>query len=56
MEKIPLKDISVVSPKSPLIQAFRSAARAAPDGHEFRLRQNAINGMFVEAAYVYRVS
>jgi hypothetical protein len=54
--RLALKDISVVSPKSPLIQAFRRAARAAPDGHEFRLRQSAINGMFVEDAYVYRVS
>jgi len=54
--RLALKDISVVSPKSPLIQAIRSVARAAPDGHEFRLRQNTINGMFVENAYVYRVS
>jgi hypothetical protein len=54
--RLALKDIAVVSPKSPLIQALRDSVPVAADGREFRLRQSAISGVFVDDAYIYRVS
>jgi hypothetical protein len=51
-----LKEISVVSPKRPLIQTLKGVVHVGPNEHGRRLRQSTIDGQFVEDAYIYRTT
>ena len=53
---ISLEDISAVGLEQRLIQALRTAAREYPGMVSKRwFKQTVINGVFIEAAYIYRV-
>jgi hypothetical protein len=53
---VPLASVSVVSSKDPLVDAFRSAYRADRDIEGRRVFRSAINGHFVDDAYVYKIA
>jgi hypothetical protein len=48
-------NISVVSPRDPLVKAFRGALRIAPDSAGVRFTRNVVGGTYVEDAYLYRL-
>lgn len=52
---IDLRRISLVSPRDPLIQLLRRALKTGPQISGIRFRQNAINNVFIEDAYIYRL-
>ena len=51
-----LQNISVVSPKDPLVKAFQDALKLAPDPEGVRFTRNTMDGKYVEDSYVYRLS
>jgi hypothetical protein len=50
-----LQNISVVSPKEPLVKAFKKAMKMARDPLGTRFTHSTIEGNYVEDAYVYRL-
>jgi hypothetical protein len=52
---VQLENVSVVSPEDPLVQVFRSVYRTGRDLEGRRVFRTAINGHFVDDAYVYRI-
>jgi hypothetical protein len=52
---LPLQRISVVSPKDPLIQALRKVVHTGEGISAIRLSRNAVNGVYIEDAVLYRV-
>lgn len=50
-----LQNISAVSPKDPLAKALSKAVRSEPDAVSMRFTGSALNGTYVEDAYVYRL-
>jgi hypothetical protein len=53
---IGLKDISVVENNNPLIALLRNAIRTGATISGIRFSRNAINGQFIEDAYIYRMT
>jgi len=50
-----LENISVSSPRKPLVKAIKRASRI-PNGSEgIRLTRNTISGMYIDDAYVYKL-
>ena len=54
-QRIPLASISVVGLNDERIKALRMLIRTGPGIHRIRLSKNAVNNLFIEDAYVYRV-
>jgi len=52
---LPLESIAFVSPDDALVQAFRSVYRTNRDLERHRAFRGAINGRYIDDAYVYRV-
>ena len=52
---VQLENVSVVSPEDPVVQVFRSAYRTGRDIEGRRVFRSAINGHFVDDAYLYRI-
>lgn len=50
-----LRNISLISPKDPRVKAFKKAMKVAPDPFGVRFTRSALNGTYVEDAYVYRL-
>lgn len=48
-------NISVVSPRDPLVKAFRGALRIASDSEDVRFSGAMVGGTYVEDAYLYRL-
>ena len=53
---ITLSDIGVTNPENPLIMLLRTTLSTGPTLKGIRFTRNAINGHFVEDAYIYRIS
>ena len=51
-----LERISVLSPKDKLIQLLRKAIRTDKGISEIRFSKNTINGVFIEDAFIYRLT
>ena len=51
-----LQDVAAISPTNPTIAALRRLAGGSPDVAGIRLRGNAGNGIYIEDAYVYRLT
>ena len=51
-----LQNISVLSPKDKLVRLFRKAVQIAPDPVGVRFTRSALDGTYIEDAYVYRLS
>lgn len=52
---VPLESVKVVPSDDPIVSVFRSAYRTAASVEGRRLFRSAINGHFVDDAYVYRL-
>ncbi len=50
-----LQNISVLSPKDERVKAFNKAMRIAPDPDGVRFTRSALNGTYIDDAYVYRL-
>ncbi len=50
---IPLRKISVMSPKHPLVQLLRVAVKTGKRFSDIRFTGNTINNVFIEDAYIY---
>jgi hypothetical protein len=50
-----LQNISAVSPKDPLAKALSKALSSEPGAVSMRFTRSALNGTYVEDAYVYRL-
>lgn len=50
-----LQNISVWSPRKPLIKAIKRASRIPPGTEGIRLTRNTVAGIYIEDAYVYRL-
>lgn len=50
-----LQNISVVSPRDPLVKAVKRVSRIAPGVQGIRVTRNSINGTYIEDAYVYKL-
>lgn len=50
-----LQNISVVSPKDPLVKALQNAMKIDPETSGVRMTRTTLNGAYVEEAYVYRL-
>lgn len=48
-------NISVVSPRDPLVKAVRGALRIAPDSEDVRFSGAMVGGTYVDDAYLYRL-
>jgi hypothetical protein len=53
---ISLQDISVVEPDDPLISLLRASLKTEAGISGIRCSRNAIDGHFIEDAYIYRVT
>lgn len=53
--KIHLKDITVIDSKDPLISLLRKVVRTGKGISGHRFSRNAINGVWFEDAYIYRI-
>jgi hypothetical protein len=53
--KIQLKDVSVIDSNDPLITLLRLAIVTREGISNIRLKQNVINGVLIEEAYIYRL-
>jgi hypothetical protein len=53
--KIPLKDITVVDSKDPLISLLKGAIKTEAGISGIRFSQNMINSVFIEDVYIYRL-
>lgn len=54
--KIPLKDITVVDSQDPLISVLRLTVKTGDTVSGIRFTQNVIDGVFIEDAYIYRMT
>ena len=54
--KLVLKDIAVVDDIHPLVILLRKAVKTGRTISEIRFSRNAINGVFIEDAYIYRIT
>ncbi len=54
--KVQLKDVSVIDSNDPLIALLRLAVVTGEGISNIRLKQNVINGVLIEEAYIYRLS
>ena len=54
--KLSLDLISVVSPNNPQVRALSSALTTGPGITGIRFSRNTVNGIFIEDAYIYRLS
>jgi hypothetical protein len=52
---LPLSSVSVVSDRDPIVRAVQSVYREDRETEIHRLFRTAINGVFIDDAYVYRV-
>ncbi len=52
--EVTLANVSVISPKDPIVRAIQSVYRADRDIEIHRRFRTAINGVFIDDAYVYR--
>lgn len=50
-----LDNIRVVSPNDSLIKLLQTALKTVPGIHGIRFSRNAINGIFIDDAYIYRL-
>lgn len=55
-EPVPLESVRVVSSEDPFVRAFRSAFRAGRRSEGRRVFRSAIDGHFVDDAYIYKVT
>ena len=55
-EEISLSDISVVESNAPLIKLLRVAIKTGRTISDIRFSRNTINGVFIEDAYIYRIT
>ncbi len=53
---ISIKNVSAVSPKEKLIQLLTKAVYTGPGISGIRFTRNAVNGEFIEDAYIYRLT
>jgi hypothetical protein len=53
---ISIKNVSAVSPKEKLIQLLTKAVYTGPGIAGIRFTRNAVNGEFIEDAYIYRLT
>jgi len=53
--RVPLKNISVLSPQDELIQLLKTAITTGKGISGIRFRHNTIKGMLIEDAYIYRI-
>ena len=51
-----LQNISLVSPRDKLIKALKSVIKTGKEISHIRLTRNVINGLFLEDAYIYRLT
>ncbi|MEK6284894.1 MAG: hypothetical protein AABO57_04065 [Acidobacteriota bacterium] len=50
-----LQNISLISPKDERVKAFKKQLKIAPDPVGVRFTRSALNGTYIEDAYVYRL-
>jgi hypothetical protein len=50
-----LENISVSSPRKPLVKAIKRGSRIANGAEGIRLTRNTIDGIYIEDAYVYKL-
>ncbi|HXF40607.1 MAG TPA: hypothetical protein VN687_12895 [Blastocatellia bacterium] len=50
-----LQNISLISPKDERVKAIKKALKIAPDPFGVRFIRSALNGTYIEDAYVYRL-
>ena len=50
-----LENISVSSPRKPLVKAIKRGSRIANGAEGIRLTRNTIGGIYIEDAYVYKL-
>lgn len=50
-----LENLSVVSPRDPLVKAFREALLIAPDATGVRFTKSMVGSTYVDDAYLYRL-
>jgi len=50
-----LENISVSSPRKPLVKAIKRGSRIANGAEVIRLTRNTIGGIYIEDAYVYKL-
>ena len=53
--RLSLQSISVVSAKDDRVRAFNKAMKISPDPDGVRFTRSALNGTYIEDAYVYRL-
>lgn len=56
LSSISLLDVSVVSPKEPLVQLMNRAIHTGPGITNMRFTGNTISGVLIEDAYIYRLN
>jgi len=54
--RIPLKDITVIDSKDPLIELLKGAIRTSNGISRIRFTHNVINGTPIDDAYIYRLT
>lgn len=54
--RIALKDVTVLDPKTSLLQLLKSAVKTGTGISGIRFSGNTINGHFIEDAYIYRLA
>jgi hypothetical protein len=54
-EQLPLRAITVMSPAEPLLQALRGAV-SVRDAGVVRLGRSVVEGVYIEDAYIYRLT
>lgn len=54
--KLSLSEITVVSPKDSLIKVLRKAEKTGPTLTGTRMSRSAIDGVYIEDAYIYRLA
>ncbi len=54
--KIHLKDITVIDSKDPLLSLLRKVSKTGKGISGHRVSRNAINGVWIEDAYIYRMA
>ena len=55
-EALPLEDIVLAKPDSPVVSVLRKAIRTSPGISGIRFSQNVIDGVLIEDAYIYRLA
>ena len=54
--ELSLQNISLVSPHDKLIKALKTTIKTGKEMSHIRLTRNVINGLFIEDAYIYRLT